>query len=250
MRAIAMLGDNITTDDLSPSGAILPESASGQYLMAHGVTPEEFNSYGTRRGDHVVAVRATFANNRLKNEMVPGIEGSFTRLEPGGDVMPLFDAAQHYLAHNQELVVIAGANYGCGSSRDWAAKGVRLLGIRAVICEGFERIHRTNLVGMGVLPLQFEPGTTRKTLAIDGFETFAIDGLGGTLAPGTMLTLQICRRDGSTARTPLSCCIETDEERQIFEAGGLLPRIRDEMRQATRITADDHTSVPAHHRPT
>jgi hypothetical protein len=117
--------------------------------MAHGVTPEEFNSYGTRRGDHVVAVRATFANNRLKNEMVPGIEGSFTRLEPGGDVMPLFDAAQHYLAHNQELVVIAGANYGCGSSRDWAAKGVRLLGIRAVICEGFERIHRTNLVGMG-----------------------------------------------------------------------------------------------------
>jgi iron-sulfur-dependent 2-methylisocitrate dehydratase len=233
MRVIAVLGDNITTDDLSPSGAILPESASGQYLIAHGVDPEEFNSYGTRRGDHVVAVRATFANNRLKNEMTPGVEGSFTRLEPEGKVVPLFDAAQQYLDRGQELVVIAGNNYGCGSSRDWAAKGVRLLGVRAVICEGFERIHRTNLVGMGVLPLQFEEGITRKTLNIDGSETFTIEGLTEAApAPGSILTLAIRRRDGSIIRTQLICRIDTTEERQIFEAGGLLPRIGNELRQA------------------
>lgn len=253
MRAIAVLGDNITTDDLSPSGAILPESASGQYLMTQGVSPDDFNSYGTRRGDHKVAVRATFANNRLKNEMVPGVEGSFTRLEPDADVMPLFDAAQHYLARGQELVVIAGVNYGCGSSRDWAAKGVRLLGVRAVISEGFERIHRTNLVGMGILPLQFAPGTTRKTLAINGFETFIIDALDKSPAPGAMVSLQIRRRDGSTARTTLLCRIDTDEEAQTFEAGGLLPRIRDEMRDATGATGathTDHNIVPAHQLPT
>ena len=235
MRAIAVLGDNITTDDLSPSGAILPESAFGQYLIAHGVDPEEFNSYGTRRGDHVVAVRATFANNRLKNEMTPGVEGSFTRLEPDGTVMPLFDAAQAYLERGQELVVIAGNNYGCGSSRDWAAKGVRLLGVRAVICESFERIHRTNLVGMGVLPLQFAPGVTRKTLAINGGETFTIEGLDATAgvpAPRSTLTLVIRRRDGSTTSTPVTCRIDTSEEQQVFEAGGLLPRIGAELRHA------------------
>jgi len=231
MRAIAVLGDNITTDDLSPSGAILPESASGQYLIAHGVEPEEFNSYGTRRGDHVVAVRATFANNRLKNEMTPGIEGSFTRLEPEGEVMPLFDAAQRYLDRGQELVVIAGKNYGCGSSRDWAAKGVRLLGVRAVICESFERIHRTNLVGMGVLPLQFADGMTRKSLGIDGSETFTIEGLQRPPAPRSRLTLAIRRRDGSVVRTPVTCRIDTTEEGQVFEAGGLLPRIGNELRQ-------------------
>ncbi|HEU0199834.1 MAG TPA: aconitate hydratase AcnA [Burkholderiaceae bacterium] len=236
MRAIVVLGDNTTTDDLSPSGAILPESASGQYLMAHGVAPSEFNSYGTRRGDHIVAVRATFANNRLSNEMTPGVEGSFTRLEPEGKVMPLFDAAQHYLERGQELVVIAGNNYGCGSSRDWAAKGVRLLGVRTVICESFERIHRTNLVGMGVLPLQFEPGITRKTLGIDGSETFTIEGLNGAPAPRGTLVLAIRRRDGSTVRTPVTCRIDTTEERQIFEAGGLLPRIGNELRRTALVS--------------
>ena len=232
MRAIAVLGDNITTDDLSPSGAILPESASGQYLMKHGVTPDDFNSYGTRRGDHVVAVRATFANNRLRNEMTPGQEGSLTRLEPEGTVMQLFDAAQQYLQRGQELLVIAGRNYGCGSSRDWAAKGVRLLGVRAVIAGTFERIHRTNLVGMGVLPLEFEAGTTRKTLSIVGSETFALEGLTGAPAPGSVLTLVIHRRDGSTARAPVKVRIDTSEEQQVFEAGGLLPRIGNELRQA------------------
>jgi iron-sulfur-dependent 2-methylisocitrate dehydratase len=229
MRAIAVLGDNVTTDDLSPSGAILPESASGQYLIAHGVAPAEFNSYGTRRGDHIVAVRATFANNRLKNEMVPSREGSLTRLQPDGVVMPLFEAAQTYLARGQELIVVAGKNYGCGSSRDWAAKGVRLLGVRAVVCEGFERIHRTNLVGMGVLPLEFGAGTTRRTLDIDGSETFSIQGLNGAPVPGCTLTLEISRPDGSVIHAPVTCRIDTSEERQIFEAGGLLPRIAAEL---------------------
>jgi len=229
MRPIAILGDNVTTDDLSPSGAILPESASGKYLAARGVVPEDFNSYGTRRGDHVVAVRATFANNRLRNEMVPGVEGSFARLEPEGTVVPLFEAAERYLDRGQELIVIAGKNYGCGSSRDWAAKGVRLLGVRAVVAESFERIHRSNLVGMGVLPLEFEPGTTRRTLGLDGTEVYALVGLAGAPAPGVTLTLAIKRQDGSTTRVPVRCRIDTDEEREVVAAGGLLPRIRDEL---------------------
>ncbi len=229
MRAIAVLGDNVTTDDLSPSGAILPESASGQYLMKHGVQPLDFNSYGTRRGDHLVAVRATFANNRLRNEMTPGVEGSFTRLEPEGKVLPLFDAATTYVERGQELVVVAGKNYGSGSSRDWAAKGVRLLGVRAVICENFERIHRTNLVGMGVLPLQFMPGVDRHSLKIDGSETFTLEDLNGIPAPASTLTLSIERTDGSLAKTPVKVRIDTDEERAVFEAGGLLQRIAKEL---------------------
>lgn len=239
MRPIAVLGDNVTTDDLSPSGAILPESASGRYLMAHGVEPAEFNSYGTRRGDHIVAVRATFANNRLKNEMLPGVEGSFARLEPEGTQMQLFDAAETYLARKQELIVIAGRNYGAGSSRDWAAKGVRLLGVRAVVAETFERIHRTNLVGMGVLPLEFPAGTTRKTLDLDGSETYSIAGVGETLAPGATLDLLIRRRDGEALSIPVRCRIDTTEEREIFAAGGLLPRIADELlgRQVTHKQA-------------
>jgi aconitate hydratase len=201
--------------------------------MAHGVAPTDFNSYGTRRGDHVVAVRATFANNRLKNEMTPGVEGSFTRLEPEGETMQLFEAAEAYLARDQELIVVAGKNYGCGSSRDWAAKGVRLLGVRAVVCEGFERIHRTNLVGMGVLPLEFEPGTTRLTLSLDGSETYTIDGLQSSPEPGGTLALSITRKSGNTVRVPVKCRIDTDEESQMFAAGGLLPRIGQELGMAT-----------------
>ena len=229
MRALAILGDNITTDDLSPSGAILPESASGQYLIAHGVPPEDFNSYGTRRGDHRVIVRATFANNRLKNEMTPEREGSWARLEPEGTVLPLYDAAEQYLARGQELVVIAGKNYGCGSSRDWAAKGVRLLGVRAVVCESFERIHRTNLVGMGVLPLEFLPGTTRLTLALDGSEVYALENFAGAPAPGSEITLAITRQNGEVTRVPVRCRIDTDDERTMFAAGGLLPHIAAEL---------------------
>jgi aconitate hydratase len=231
MRALVMLGDDVSTDDLSPSGAILPESATGRFLLERGVPPAEFNSYGTRRGDHVVAVRATFANPRLRNELAPEVEGSFTRLEPGGPILPIFEAAQTWLERGRELVVLAGRNYGCGSSRDWAAKGVRLLGVRAVVAESFERIHRTNLVGMGVLPLELAPGTTRGSLRLDGFETFTLEGLAGAPAPGTVLTLAIARRDGRVERAPARCRIDTADEQRVFAAGGLLPRIASELLQ-------------------
>ncbi|MEW6267151.1 MAG: aconitate hydratase AcnA [Thermodesulfobacteriota bacterium] len=232
MRALAVLGDNVTTDDLSPSGAILTDSATGRYLLARGIAPADFNSYGTRRGDHVVAMRATLANNRLRNEMTPGVEGSFTRLAPDGDIMPLFDAAQVYLERGQELIIVAGKNYGCGSSRDWAAKGVRLLGVRVVVSEGFERIHRANLVGLGVLPLEFEAGTTRQTLGIKGSETFDLEGLCEPPDPGSILTLAITRPDGGVRLAAVKCRIDTSEEGQIFQAGGLLPRIAEEFRLA------------------
>ncbi len=229
LRAIAMLGDNVTTDDLSPSGAILPDSMAGRYLVERGVAPSGFNSYGTRRGDHLVAMRATFANPRLVNEIVPGVEGAFTRLFPEAQVMPIFEAAQAYRARGQQLIVIAGRNYGCGSSRDWAAKGVRLLGVRAVVCESFERIHRTNLVGMGVLPLEFADGITRHSLDLDGSETFTIAGLDRPLVPGMALSLEIARADGHKLATPVRCRIDTTEECRVFLAGGLLPRIADEI---------------------
>lgn len=229
MRALAVLGDNITTDDLSPSGAILKDSAAGEYLTHHGVTPPDFNSYGTRRGNHVAAIRATFANNQLRNEMTPGVMGSVTRLEPDGNVMRLFEAAEVYMERGQELIVVAGKNYGAGSSRDWAAKGVRLVGVRAVVCENFERIHRSNLVGMGVLPLEFEAGTTRKTLNLDGSELYSLPGVDGVPAPGSTLTLRIERKDGAAVSVPVTCRIDTDEEVQVFEAGGLLQRISREF---------------------
>ncbi|AMM18552.1 Fe/S-dependent 2-methylisocitrate dehydratase AcnD (plasmid) [Burkholderia sp. PAMC 28687] len=232
MRAIGVFGDNVTTDDLSPSGAILPESAAGEYLIEHGVEPAEFNSYGTRRGDHRVAIRATFANNRLHNEMANGQEGSLTRLEPEGRIMRLFDAAELYLSRAQELIVIAGKNYGSGSSRDWAAKGVRLIGVRAVVCENFERIHRSNLVGMGVLPLEFAEGTDRVTLQLDGSEIYSVEGLEGDVSPGVTLGLKIRRKNGDLVTVPVKCRIDTEEEAEIFNAGGLLPRISDEMLEA------------------
>lgn len=235
MRALAVLGDNVTTDHLSPSGAILPNSAAGEYLMKQGVQPAEFNSYGTRRGDHVVAVRATFASNRLKNEMA-GAEGSLARLEPEGAVMRLFEAAETYLKRKQPLIIVAGQNYGSGSSRDWAAKGVRLLGVRAVVCENFERIHRTNLVGMGVLPLEFLPGVTRKTLGIDGSELFGIADWNGPPAPGSRLQLTIRRKNGQMDETTVMCRIDTDEEQTVFAAGGLLPRMREEFLHGVQQT--------------
>ena len=231
MRPLAVLGDNITTDHLSPSGAILPESAAGEFLMGKGVTPSEFNSYGTRRGDHVVAIRATFASNRLKNEMV-GKEGSLARVEPEGKVMRLFEAAEEYMNRGQSLIIVAGKNYGAGSSRDWAAKGVRLIGVKAVVCENFERIHRTNLVGMGILPLEFVAGEDRKTYAIEGNETFDILNWKGAPEPGTRLQLAIHRKDGSTDLATVVCRIDTEEERQVFAAGGLLPRMKQEFLQA------------------
>jgi len=225
MRPLAVLGDNITTDHLSPSNAILPDSAAGEYLAKMGVPEEDFNSYATHRGDHLTAQRATFANPKLINEMavVDGQvkQGSLARIEPEGKVTRMWEAIETYMARKQPLIIIAGADYGQGSSRDWAAKGVRLAGVEAIVAEGFERIHRTNLVGMGVLPLEFKPGTDRKTLGIDGTETFDVIG---TPTPRADLTLVIHRKDGSQQQVAVTCRLDTAEEVAIYEAGGVLQR--------------------------
>ena len=225
LRPLAVLPDNITTDHLSPSNAILADSAAGEYLTTMGVPEEDFNSYATHRGDHLTAQRATFANPQLVNEMavVDGKvqKGSLTRLEPDGTVMRMWEAIEAYMLRRQPLIIIAGADYGQGSSRDWAAKGVRLAGVEAIAAEGFERIHRTNLIGMGVLPLQFEPGTTRLTLKIDGTETFDVEG---DLSPRATVTLVIHRKDGQTLLVPVLCRLDTAEEASIYQAGGVLQR--------------------------
>jgi len=226
MRPLALLGDNITTDHLSPSNAILLDSAAGEYLAHMGLPQEDFNSYATHRGDHLTAQRATFANPRLKNEMVRDAagqvrEGSLARLEPDGVVLRMWEAIQTYQQRKQPLIIIGGADYGQGSSRDWAAKGVRLAGVEAIVAESFERIHRTNLVGMGVLPLQFEAPTTRLTLALDGTETFAVVG---ARTPRAVLSLVVTRSDGERLAVPVICRLDTAEEVSIFEAGGVLQR--------------------------
>ena len=226
MRPLAVLPDNITTDHLSPSNAILASSAAGEYLAKMGLPEEDFNSYATHRGDHLTAQRATFANPKLLNEMVRDgdgnvRQGSLARLEPEGEVVRMWEAIEAYMARKQPLIIIAGADYGQGSSRDWAAKGVRLAGVEAIVAEGFERIHRTNLIGMGVLPLEFQPGTTRLTLGIDGGETFDVVG---ARAPRASLTLRIHRRSGDTIEVPVTCRLDSDEEVSIYEAGGVLQR--------------------------
>ncbi|XQA68507.1 Fe/S-dependent 2-methylisocitrate dehydratase AcnD [Xanthomonas sacchari] len=235
MRALAVLGDNITTDHLSPSNAILADSAAGEYLAHMGVPEEDFNSYATHRGDHLTAQRATFANPKLINEMavVDGKvkQGSLTRLEPDGQVLRMWEAIETYMARKQPLIVIAGADYGQGSSRDWAAKGVRLAGVEAIVAEGFERIHRTNLIGMGVLPLQFLPGTTRTTLGIDGSETFDVVG---ARTPGATLTLRIVRKDGAVVEVPVLCRLDSNEEVSIYEAGGVLQRFAQDFLEDAR----------------
>jgi aconitate hydratase len=226
LRPLAVLGDNITTDHLSPSNAILPDSAAGEYLARMGLPEEDFNSYATHRGDHLTAQRATFANPTLKNEMVRNPDGSvragsLARLEPEGRVLRMWEAIETYMARRQPLIIIAGADYGQGSSRDWAAKGVRLAGVEAIVAEGFERIHRTNLVGMGVLPLEFRPGVDRRTLGIDGTETFDVVG---ERTPRAELTLVIHRRAGRRVEVPVTCRLDTAEEVSIYEAGGVLQR--------------------------
>ncbi len=225
MRPLAILPDNITTDHLSPSNAILPTSAAGEYLTRMGVPEEDYNSYATHRGDHLTAMRATFANPQLVNEMavVDGVvqKGSLTRVEPDGTVMRMWEAIETYLDRRQPLIIVAGADYGQGSSRDWAAKGVRLAGVEAIVAEGFERIHRTNLIGMGVLPLEFKPGVTRLTLGLDGTETFDVTG---ERRPGADLTLRIHRPNGETVELPVTCRLDTAEEVLIYEAGGVLQR--------------------------
>lgn len=206
LRPLAVLGDNITTDHMSPSNAILGSSAAGEYLDTMGLPAEDYNSYATHRGDHLTAQRATFANPKLLNEMVRDedgevVQGSLARVEPEGQVMRMWEAIETYMNREQPLIIIAGDGYGQGSSRDWAAKGVRLAGVEAVVAEDFERIHRQNLVGMGALPLQFEEGTTRHTLNINGTETFDVTG---EVSAGGLMTLVIHRADGSTTETLLS----------------------------------------------
>ncbi|MCF5243256.1 MULTISPECIES: Fe/S-dependent 2-methylisocitrate dehydratase AcnD [Pseudomonas syringae group] len=234
MRALAVLPDNITTDHLSPSNAIMLDSAAGEYLAKMGLPEEDFNSYATHRGDHLTAQRATFANPQLINEMavVDGKvqKGSLTRIEPEGQVMRMWEAIETYMARKQPLIIIAGADYGQGSSRDWAAKGVRLAGVEAIAAEGFERIHRTNLVGMGVLPLEFKPGTSRLTLGVDGSETFEVTG---QRTPRATLTLVIQRSNGERLEVPVTCRLDTAEELSIYEAGGVLQRFAQDFLEAT-----------------
>ncbi|WP_413734981.1 Fe/S-dependent 2-methylisocitrate dehydratase AcnD [Shewanella sp. BJSY2023SW005] len=233
MRPLAVLGDNITTDHLSPSNAILPSSAAGEYLAKMGLPEEDFNSYATHRGDHLTAQRATFANPKLFNEMVKDdsgkvIQGSLARIEPKGQQVRMWEAIETYMERKQPLCIIAGKDYGQGSSRDWAAKGVRLAGVEAIVAEGFERIHRTNLIGMGVLPLEFFPGTDRLTLGIDGTETFDVLG---ERTPGATLTLLLHRSNGETVEVPVRCRLDTAEEVTIYEAGGVLQRFAQDFLQ-------------------
>ncbi|MBV1872460.1 MAG: aconitate hydratase AcnA, partial [Gammaproteobacteria bacterium] len=225
MRPLAVLGDNITTDHLSPSNAIQLNSAAGAYLDKMGLPEVDFNSYATHRGDHLTAQRATFANPKLFNEMVKENgqvkQGSFARIEPEGKESRMWEAIEVYMERKQSLIIIAGADYGQGSSRDWAAKGVRLAGVETIVAEGFERIHRTNLVGMGVLPLEFKAGTDRNTLNIDGTETFDVYG---ERTPGATLTLVVNRKNGEAVEVPVTCRLDTAEEVSIYEAGGVLQR--------------------------
>jgi 2-methylcitrate dehydratase (2-methyl-trans-aconitate forming) len=235
LRPLAVLGDNITTDHLSPSNAILPDSAAGEYLAKMGLPEEDFNSYATHRGDHLTAQRATFANPTLVNEMavVDGQvkKGSLARIEPEGRVTRMWEAIETYMDRKQPLIIIAGADYGQGSSRDWAAKGVRLAGAEAIVAEGFERIHRTNLVGMGVLPLEFKPRVNRLTLNIDGTETFDVIG---ERKPRADLTLVIHRRNGERVEVPVTCRLDTAEEVSIYEAGGVLQRFAQDFLESSK----------------
>ncbi|WP_411064452.1 Fe/S-dependent 2-methylisocitrate dehydratase AcnD [Vibrio rotiferianus] len=225
MRPLAVLGDNITTDHLSPSNAILASSAAGEYLAKMGVPEEDFNSYATHRGDHLTAQRATFANPKLFNEMVKEngeiMQGSLARVEPEGKVTRMWEAIETYMNRKQPLIVVAGADYGQGSSRDWAAKGVRLAGVEAIVAEGFERIHRTNLVGMGVLPLQFKDGVNRKTLELDGTELYDVIG---DITPSADLALVITRANGDKVDVPVTCRLDTEDEVHVYKAGGVLQR--------------------------
>ncbi|MCC6481648.1 MAG: aconitate hydratase, partial [Sphingomonadaceae bacterium] len=218
-KPLLILGDSITTDHISPAGNIKADSPAGQWLMEHQVARADFNSYGARRGHHEVMMRGTFANIRIKNEMVPGIEGGMSRY--GEEVLPVYDVAMKHKAAGTAMVVIAGKEYGTGSSRDWAAKGTNLLGVRAVIVESFERIHRSNLVGMGVLPLQFKDGDTRATLGLTGDDSFTIEGV-GALQPRQDVTVQVTRKDGSSFSFTALCRIDTANEVEYFRNGGIL----------------------------
>src|SRR5438128_3953243 len=220
-RPLAIFGDSITTDHISPAGAIKPDSPAGRYLLEHGVSRAEFNSYGARRGNHEVMMRGTFANIRIRNRMLDNVEGGYTRYAPTGETMPIYDAAMAYKHDGTPLVILAGKEYGTGSSRDWAAKGTVLLGVRTVIAESFERIHRSNLVGMGVLPLQFREGENAESLGLTGNETFTITGV-ARIEPRQDIEVQVTRKDGSTTSFTARCRIDTYNELEYFRSGGIL----------------------------
>jgi aconitate hydratase len=224
-RVLALLGDSITTDHISPAGSIKADSPAGKYLQAHGVAVKDFNSYGARRGNHEVMMRGTFANVRLKNQLAPGTEGGWTTYLPGADVMSIYDASMKYQAAGVPLVVLAGKEYGSGSSRDWAAKGAMLLGIKVVIAESFERIHRSNLVNMGVLPLQFAAGETAASLGLTGHEVFDFAGSGAALTPRGSLTVKATASDGTTKTFTAIVRVDTPEELTAFRHGGILPYV-------------------------
>jgi aconitate hydratase len=229
MRALALLGDMVTTDHLSPNGVIAPKSPAAQYLSAHGVKRSDFQTYGFRRGNHEIAIRGTFASGRLRNEIVAGMEGPYTRLQPDAITLPIFDAAQMYQSRDVPLIVIAGREYGAGSSRDWAAKGPALLGVRAVVAESFERIHRSNLIGMGVLPVELK-GMQRADLNLDGTELFDIVGHSALDEVRAPLTLRIRRSNGAVDEVPVGSRIDTPQERKIFRHGGILRLAYRELR--------------------
>jgi len=218
-KPLAILGDSVTTDHISPAGAIKEDSPAGSYLKSNQVLKKDFNSYGSRRGNHDVMMRGTFANIRIKNEMVPGVEGGFTTYN--GTQMPIYDAAMRHKQDGTQLIVVGGKEYGTGSSRDWAAKGTILLGVRAVIVESFERIHRSNLVGMGVLPLQFKEGEGRKSFGLNADDTFSIAGL-ADLEPGQDVEVSVTRADGSTFAFTTACRIDTANEMEYYRNGGIL----------------------------
>jgi aconitate hydratase len=230
-RVLAMLGDSITTDHISPAGSIAKDSPAGRYLIEHGVPPHEFNSYGARRGNHEVMVRGTFANVRLRNELAPGTEGGVTRRLPSGEQMTIFEASTKYAAEGTPLLVIAGKEYGSGSSRDWAAKGTFMLGVRAVLAESYERIHRSNLIGMGVLPLEFLPGQTRATLGLSGEELYSIQGIADDLRPGKRLKVSVTDAAGTTQSFEAVGRIDTAVELEYYRHGGILQYV---LRQLLR----------------
>ncbi len=231
-RILALLGDSVTTDHISPAGSFKPDTPAGKYLQEHGVSPKDFNSYGSRRGNHEVMMRGTFANVRIRNEMLDGVEGGYTKHVPTGEQLPIYDAAMKYQQEGTPLVVIAGKEYGTGSSRDWAAKGTRLLGVKAVVAESYERIHRSNLIGMGVMPLQFANGVNRKSLQLTGEETISIEGLSGDIQPGQTLKMTVTYPDGRTESCDLKSRIDTANEAVYFRHGGILHYVVREMIKA------------------
>jgi aconitate hydratase len=228
-RCLVMVGDSITTDHISPAGSIRPDSPAGRYLVERGVEPRDFNSYGSRRGNHEVMIRGTFANVRLRNRLAPGTEGPWTTHQPDGERMTIYDAAVRYRTEEVPLLVLAGVEYGSGSSRDWAAKGPALLGVRAVLAQSFERIHRSNLVGMGILPLEFVAGGSAETLGLTGTETFDITGIAGRIVPKQEATVTARREDGSQVVFPVGVRIDEPAEVEYYRQGGILRSVLRQM---------------------